>query len=376
MAFKEATNQAAFLKGGIFGFQGAGKTWTAALIAIGLHKYIKSQKPVYFLDTETGSDFVKPLFDKAKIKMMTDKTAAFAEMLKDIDVAEQNSDILIIDSITHFWRELMRAWKAKRNRTFISIRDFGPLKDEWHQYTTRYVNSRLHIIMCGRASNIFADVEDEDASTENKQVMKSIKVGTKMSAEGETGFEPSLLIEMERYHILQGGKYVRRANVVKERFGILTDKEFDDPTFEDFLPHIKSLNLGGEHVGVGTDTSEGMFISPDTSFSERRKQQTILTEEIEGLLVSAFPGTTREEKKAKADLLEVVFKTRSWTAICDVRPDDLKAGKSKLAYLCRVIAATHPLPVAGEFMGWLQAELAAIPMPEVEGDELHLYPPT
>src|SRR3990167_2283916 len=350
MAFKEATNQAAFLKAGIFGFQGAGKTWTAALIAIGLHKYIKSQKPVYFLDTETGSDFVKPLFDKVKIKMMTDKTAAFAEMLKDIDVAEQNSDILIIDSITHFWRELMRAWKAKRNRTFISIRDFGPLKDEWHQYTTKYVNSRLHVIMCGRASNIFADVEDEDASTEAKQVMKSIKVGTKMSAEGETGFEPSLLIEMERYHILQGGKYVRRANVVKERFGILTDKEFDDPTFEDFLPHIKSLNLGGEHVGVGTDTSEGMFISPDTSFSERRKQQTILTEEIEGLLVSAFPGTTREEKKAKADLLEVVFKTRSWTAICDVRPDDLKAGKSKLAYLCRVIAATHPLPVAGEFM--------------------------
>ena len=119
-----------------------------------------------------------------------------------------------------------------------------------------------------------------------------------------------------------------------------------------------------------------MFTSPDTSFSERRKQQTILTEEIEGLLVSAFPGTTREEKKAKADLLEVVFKTRSWTAICDVRPDDLKAGKSKLAYLCRVIAATHPLPVAGEFMGWLQAELAAIPMPEAEGDELPLHLPT
>ena len=55
-----------------------------------------------------------------------------------------------------------------------------------------------------------------------------------------------------------------------------------------------------------------MIHNPDYSYDDRRKFQTIFTEEIEGELISALPGQSSGEKKLKTDILEVVFMTRSW----------------------------------------------------------------
>ena len=76
-----------------------------------------------------------------------------------------------------------------------------------------------------------------------------------MAAEKETGYEPSLLIEMEKVFNEVRGKYVRRATVIKDRFSQIDSKQFENPKFESFLPHIKMLNLGGEHVGVDSASS-------------------------------------------------------------------------------------------------------------------------
>lgn len=112
--FSEVTQpQTAFLKMGIFGFQGAGKTRTATEVAIGLHQHIKSRKGVVFIDTETGSDFMLPLFRKAGIRLYVDKTRSFMELCRNLDEAPQAADIVIIDSVTHFWRELVKAYKTQ-----------------------------------------------------------------------------------------------------------------------------------------------------------------------------------------------------------------------------------------------------------------------
>ena len=209
----------AYLKAGIFGFAGAGKTWTATDIAIGLHEYAKSTKGVLFVDTENGSDFMIPRLKEKGIEVYTDKTRTFADLLKDMDAAPDVADILIIDSISHFWREMVTAYKG--NRTFLRIQDWGPLKEKWAQYTTRYVNSPLHIIMCGRAANVFEDVQEEKDNPNAPKTFKAVRVGTKMSAETETGYEPSLLIEMEKVMLGEGGRYARRANVIKDRYGVI-----------------------------------------------------------------------------------------------------------------------------------------------------------
>ena len=111
--FQPAELEMAFLKGGIYGGAGSGKTFTATNIAIGLHKFTKAKKPCYFIDTETGSDFVINRFEEAKVKLQVAKSRAFKDLLEAVTEAEKNGSILILDSITHFWNELMDAYQKK-----------------------------------------------------------------------------------------------------------------------------------------------------------------------------------------------------------------------------------------------------------------------
>jgi len=214
--FKPATFESAYLKAGILGFAGSGKTYTASLMGIGLHKYIKSKKPVCFIDTETGSDFMIHKFKKEKIKLLISKTRSFTEMLQLIDEAEQVSDILIIDSVSAVWYDFMESFKKKKNRKFIQFQDWGILKPTWRDEFTdkRYLNSQLHIIICGRAGYEYDYVEDEEGRKELR------KTGTKMRAETEFGYEPSLLLEMER--IKENGSLTHRCYIIKDRADVLT----------------------------------------------------------------------------------------------------------------------------------------------------------
>ena len=331
----------AYLKAGIFGFAGAGKTWTATDIAIGLHEYAKSTKGVLFVDTENGSDFMIPRLKEKGIEVYTDKTRTFADLLKDMDAAPDVADILIIDSISHFWREMVTAYKG--NRTFLRIQDWGPLKEKWAQYTTRYVNSPLHIIMCGRAANVFEDVQEEKDNPNAPKTFKAVRVGTKMSAETETGYEPSLLIEMEKVMLGEGGRYARRANVIKDRYGVIDSQEFDFAptdkegyTFECFLPHIKRLNIGGEHTGIDLSrTSASMFDRENDgdSWGRFQKRREIEIEEIKALFDRKMPGQSAKEKKLRAEMSLVVFGTGSAAAIGEMHPDKLNAGRGLMAFL-------------------------------------------
>ena len=135
MLFQPATNQAAYLKPGLFGFEGSGKTFTASLLGIGLHHHIKSQKPVAFFDTETGSDYVKPLFDKAKVPLVVYKSRALAQLGEATQEAEGAADIMILDSLTHVYNEVMGAYVKKKNdgTNYVRMPDWQPIKEAWRK---------------------------------------------------------------------------------------------------------------------------------------------------------------------------------------------------------------------------------------------------
>jgi len=332
---KPVENQMAYLKAGIFGFQGSGKTYTASLIARGLHAHIGSKKPVAFFDTETGSSFVLPMFREAGIEFVGAKSRAFKDVLAFVREAETACDVAIIDSITHVWREFVTAYMNAQRLRFLRIQDWGPLKRDWQQFTDLYVNSKLHIVMCGRAGNVFEDVKEDEEDTNSK--WKAVKVGTKMSAETETGYEPSLLLEMEKVFLKDGGAYARRCHVIKDRFAVIDSKEFDDPKFEDFLPHIRLLNIGGEHLGVDTTrTSEDLFDDEGNGERARRDlQKKIALEKIEAALVDAFPGQAAKEKRAKGRIVECVFGTKSWTEVTRMDAGRLTVDADLMEKACR-----------------------------------------
>jgi hypothetical protein len=347
--FKESKNTTAFAKVGILGFAGSGKTRTASEIAIGLHKALKSKKPVTFLDTETGSDFMIPLFEKNGIKLLVSKTRSFKDLAEGQREAPTLSDILLVDSISHFWVDLVESYRRKKNVNRLTFQDWGILKPMWRDdFSTPFVSSPIHIIVCGRAGFEYDYFEGEDGK------MELYKTGTKMKAEGEFGFEPSLLIEMERIKnpeateqyrqaktkdakmkaakaIAQERAFVRIATVIKDRSDIMDGMTFTNPSYSDFAPHWEAINIGGVHHPLEAGDSTSLFDNEGKPEWKKNKEKAqILLEEIEGQMVRMFPGSSAKEKKAKGDLVDHVFQTRSWTKVQLLSVEELQAGLERI----------------------------------------------
>ena len=331
--FKKAESTSAYLKAGFLGFAGSGKTKTATKLAIGLAlmaaqlKLKEAGRPIYFLDTETGSDYVIDDVRAAGLEIYAAKTRAFADLIPAVYECENEGSVLIIDSVTHFWREFTDSYKKRKKISRLEFQDWDPLKSEWAKFTDAYVNSACHIIMCGRAGYEYDNEVNE--RTQKREIFKS---GIKMKAETETGFEPSLLVLMERAIDLQTNVVTRTGYVLKDRFSVIDGKSFDNPTFEDFKPHIERLTLGGTQLGVDTTRNSEHLIREDgmTQWKHERTQKEICLDEIQEELVKSYPGQSHADKKAKADLLEAVFGTRSWTAVENMPLDDLRLGRDAI----------------------------------------------
>lgn len=345
MLLKPAKLEMAFLKMGIYGEAGSGKTFTASRVALGLYAHIKAKVPIAFIDTETGSDFLLPIFRKAKVQMHVAKSRAFKDLLQVMDEAEKSCSIIIVDSLTHFWSELIGSYMKKNEIKRLTLRHWQPLKAMWREFTDRYVNSKLHVIVCGRSADKWEEVEDPDDGSKELR-----KVGTKMRTETEMAYEPSLLVEMEAVQLSAraGGAMTHRAYVKKDRFDAINAATFDNPGFEAFLPHIQLLNLGGEHKALetGRDSTE-LFERPD--MGERKiLRREIALEKIENEIRKLYPGQAEKDKAARIALMETIFGTNSWREISTLIPaEKLQAGLNVLVAKSKATAGGDDLPAPG-----------------------------
>ena len=346
--FQPAESTTAHLKAGFMGKQGSGKSVTASLFAIGLVRYLKEQgigyanKPVAFFDTETGSDWMIPLFKEVGIPLVVAKKRSFADLVAAVKWAEEHASALIIDSITHPWRELQESYLKKKQRSFLQIDDWSYLKGPqgWAQFTDLYINSKLHILMCGRAGDDTEQYTDENGKRQFE------KVGIKMKTETETGFEPSLLVLMEREMDLRTKKTSHKASIVKDRSMLLDGKDFTFHGYDEqggklptdvlvrqvwaaFSPHVQQMNVGGKHVGVDASGDSTAMIK-----TEKRDwtpvQREICVDEIQTLLALHYPSQTADDKKSRLKALLAHFDA-TWTEIEKVMPlPDLRAGYDSL----------------------------------------------
>lgn len=357
---KPAVNKMAYLKCGIFGFQGSGKTFTATQIGIGVCKATKNMTMAYFA-TEPGHNFLLSRIREEKIDVFDVKSRAFDDLIATInECVQERINVLIIDSITHVWQELKDSYEAKTKRKKLEFQDWGKIKGKggWLDYADLFNNSCVHIIACGRAGYEYDYSQNEDGTKD------LIKTGTKMKAEAEFGFEPSLVIEMERLTkadldleaankikniherkkakqaITIGSEFVHRMKVLKDRADIINGQHFDftgrvtwENIFGAIKPHFDSLNIGGEHEGIDTGrNSEGRFEqnTGDTQYQEDRRRVTIALEEIKAEYDKNLPGTAGDVKKARLKVNEFIFKTNSWTAMDTKTYQELEEGLKRL----------------------------------------------
>lgn len=305
----------AFLKLGFFGNTGTGKTWTAAKV---LSQFIRDFEPgrqLAMFDTEPSAGYVKDMVKDISGKpLLAVHSRSFSDLVEFANVCKTEGHIAWVDSVTHPWRSLVTDYlDAKKSRiagaggnpdrATLSLKDWGPLKDMWAVFSSKFAWDPVHWCIAGREGDVWDEEEDEEGKAQLK------KTGVKMKTETETGYEPSLLVQMR----LVGNKHL--AFVVKDRFGAMTGQlSKSDPDIDFFLPHILKLNLKGK--GTVQSISEPVFKNiPGPNYETIKAQRAAMLENIKDDIMLLYPGQTAEEKKNRVLLLRKVFGSSSWTEL-------------------------------------------------------------
>jgi hypothetical protein len=258
-----------------------------------------------------------------------DTSRALSDLLGFMTEAEKECSVLIIDSITHIWKDVQESYlkkinegrKAQRKSPLhkLEFHHWGPIKSAFGQFTDKYLSSKIHCIVCGRAGSVYEYQKNDETGK-----LELVTSGTKMASEKEMGYEPSLLVEMIKE--IKNDRIVNIAFVEKDRANKINGHSFPFPTFESFLPHFDFINIGGRHFdSMNQKDSKDLFTEEgDDNWGHEKKQREIWCEEIMGLLMKLHPSSGAADKQAKADLVEKYFDTRSWTKVENTRSELLK----------------------------------------------------
>ncbi len=346
--FATIGNTKPYFKAAFEGFAGSGKTYTTAQIAIGLYKRIGSTKPIVIFDTEKAAKFLKAIFAKEGIDVLVRESRSLADLKETMTRMRQGaSDLLIIDSISHVWEDFLKSYAEKVRRTRLEFQDWGVIKPTWKsEFSDHFVRDPYHIIMTGRAGYEYENEINKD--TGKREIYKS---GVKMKVEGETAYEPDLLVLMERMQEMDGGsikKVVRQAVVIKDRSTVIDGKTFENPTYKDFAPAIDVMLEAPEKLETAAERDAGTLFRTEEEKFEWKQQKKRWLEEIENYLVSVWPGQAADQKKLKIDAINYAFQTMSWTVVESLRPEELEAGFAKVQEFVRNHTATEAAEMSQE----------------------------
>lgn len=263
MGFRKAKAEQAALKMGIYGPAGSGKTFTALLVAEGLAK--RAGKRVAFVDTERGADFyVQHVEGRAHHPEAFDIDALYTRSLVEVLEAVRSlkpteHNVIVLDSITHLWEAAIAAYRGKKTSAgTIPMHAWGSIKKPYKDLMHFLLNAPMHVLILGRQGNQYGD----DAETG-----EMVQLGYKMKAEGETAYEPHILIRMSAV-LPKHGKTVDKnavavpvAFVEKDRTGLLAGRFIEWPGFDSLAAPL--LGLLGDKQAVMQSGDEAAVADGD-----------------------------------------------------------------------------------------------------------------
>ena len=289
--FQKPQSLKAALKMALYGPAGSGKSFTALLIAEGLAHH--AAKRVAYCDTEYGTAFyaqdvpqraVHPAafdFQVLHTKSITEVLAA----VKGLDL--DTYGVLVVDSISHLWDSCKNAYAGRLTRAgTVPLPAWATIKKPYKDLMNLLLSLPVHVLICGRQGNDFA--EDQDTGE-----LKNL--GYKMRAEGETAYEPDVLLRLEAHKADRKKPAVVMAHVEKDRTGVLSGQSIAWPTFDNIAQPLLGL-LGTTQAAVPSDDAVGLQDAEALARqeAERRQHSVELADQYTGRFGLADTATALE----------------------------------------------------------------------------------
>ena len=159
--------------------------------------------------------------------------------------------------------EVAVAAKPKRERKAKTPAEPKEKKVSALDAAARVLAEAGQMLICGRQGNDFA--EDDDTGE-----MKNL--GYKMRAEGETAYEPDILLRLESHKAAKRAAAIPTAVVEKDRTGVLSGKTIAWPTFANLAQPLLGL-LGTTQTVLPTDDEVGIQDAEALARQEREQAQ-------------------------------------------------------------------------------------------------------
>jgi AAA domain len=252
-AFQKPQALKAALKMALYGPAGSGKTFTALLVAEGLARH--TGKRIAYCDTEYGTAFYgQQVAQRAAHPDAFDFEVLYTKSITQVLDAVRGLDpavhgVIVIDSISHLWDACRNAFKGKLTKAgTIPLHAWTGIKKPYKELMHLLLASPVHVLICGRQGNDFAE-DDESGELKN--------LGYKMRAEGETAYEPDVLVRLEAHKPSKKALAIPTAHVEKDRTGVLAGQSIPWPTFDNLAGPLLGL-LGATQASPPSDDEVGV----------------------------------------------------------------------------------------------------------------------
>lgn len=201
--FKKATKQSIKIRLALSGASGSGKTYSALAIASHLGNSIA------LIDTEKGSsNRYADKFDFDVCKLDDHHPAKYIELIK---IAQDDYDVIIIDSLTH-------AWFAELELAGSNFNNWSKVRPIERKLIDAMVGSTSHIVATMRSKTEW--VLEDTVNKQGKDTKSPRKIGMAPIQTSGIEYEFDIAGDMDYNHIL---------TISKSRCSELSDKTFLNP---------------------------------------------------------------------------------------------------------------------------------------------------
>lgn len=288
--FKKATKSQAKLRAAIFGPSGAGKTFSSLRIATGLAGKVGR---IAVIDTERGSAAKYADLFQFDVAEPSDKTIeSYVETIRQA----HGYDVLVIDSLSHAWAELLTEIDRLANAKFR-----GNTWSAWSEGTPkqrRLVDAILdfpgHVIATMRSKTEWQSTSDGNGKS------RPVRVGLAPEQGKGIEYEFDVLFEISPEHVV---------HVIKDRSGRFQDKLIEKPNeqfgkelaawLSDGVPAEVQEVIDGARRVIDTATTVDVLDKVKARIGQRVSEGKITGDTAEQLVREAEAKRAFVEKKTE-----------------------------------------------------------------------------